>query len=400
MAVQPKLRFKGFTDDWEKRQLGDFTERITRKNTNNESILPLTISAQYGLIDQNVFFDKQVASKDVSGYYLIKKGEFAYNKSYSNGYPLGAIKRLDKYTMGVLSTLYIIFKPVNISSQFLVSYFDSNHWYKEVAKNAAEGARNHGLLNISPSDFFNTEHKYPISVQEQNRIGYFIKNIDNLITVNQRKVDLLKKKKSAYLQKLFPKTGSNIPELRFKGYTDAWEKRQLGELFKERKDTSRQGKMLSVTINNGVVLADSLDRKDNSSVDKSKYKYVQKGDIAYNSMRMWQAASGVSNYNGIVSPAYTVLIPHANTSSLFFGYDFKRTVMKQIFQKNSQGLTSDTWNLKYPLLMNITTMNPVISEQKQIGLFLKMLDGVITVNQRKVDLLKEKKKSLLQQMFI
>lgn len=138
------------------------------------------------MIDQNVFFDKQVASKDVSGYYLIKKGEFAYNKSYSNGYPLGAIKRLDKYTMGVLSTLYIIFKPVNISSQFLVSYFDSNHWYKEVAKNAAEGARNHGLLNISPSDFFNTEHKYPISVQEQNRIGYFIKNIDNLITVNQR----------------------------------------------------------------------------------------------------------------------------------------------------------------------------------------------------------------------
>lgn len=141
--------------------------------------------------------------------------------------------------------------------------------------------------------------------------------------------------------------------------------------------------MLSVTINNGVVLADSLDRKDNSSVDKSKYKYVQKGDIAYNSMRMWQAASGVSNYNGIVSPAYTVLIPYTNTSSLFFGYDFKRTVMKQIFQKNSQGLTSDTWNLKYPLLMNITIMNPVISEQKQIGLFLKMLDGVITVNQRR-----------------
>ncbi|KAA8431570.1 restriction endonuclease subunit S, partial [Weissella paramesenteroides] len=161
-----------------------------------------------------------------------------------------------------------------------------------------------------------------------------------------------------------------------------WEKRRLGDLFKERKETSRKGRMLSVTINNGVVLADSLDRKDNSSVDKSKYKCVRKGDIAYNSMRMWQAASGVSDYNGIVSPAYTVLIPYTNTSSLFFGYDFKRTVMKQVFQKNSQGLTSDTWNLKFPLLKNIYIMNPVLNEQEQIGLFLKRLDGVITVNQR------------------
>jgi len=400
MGMQPKLRFKGFTDDWEKRKLGELTKRVTRKNINNESTLPLTISAQYGLIDQNIFFDKQVASKDVSSYFLIKNGEFAYNKSYSNGYPLGAIKRLDRYPNGVLSTLYIIFKPISVSSQFLVSYFDSTHWYKEVAKNAAEGARNHGLLNISPSDFFNMVQTIPNNFEEQNKVGIFFETLDNIIAVNQRKVDLLKKKKAGYLQKLFPRNGQNKPELRFKGYTDAWEKRKLESIFKERTERSSEGTMLSVTINDGVVLANSLSRKNVSSSDKSNYKLVRKDDIAYNSMRMWQSASGVSNYEGIVSPAYTVLIPEHDVNSSFFGYYFKRTVMKQVFQKNSQGLTSDTWNLKYPLLKNIVVQIPSIEEQIKISEFLKQVDKLIAVNQRKVDLLKKEKKSLLQKMFV
>lgn len=170
---------------WVQRKLSEVTERVTRKNKNNESTRPLTISAQDGLIDQNDFFDKQVASRDVSGYYLVKNGEFAYNKSYSNGYPWGAIKRLDHYDMGVLSTLYIVFKPTNVSSQFLVSYYDTTKWYKEVAKNAAEGARNHGLLNIAPSDFFSTVLEIPASIEEQDKIGDFLKKMDNLIAANQ-----------------------------------------------------------------------------------------------------------------------------------------------------------------------------------------------------------------------
>ena len=115
----PKVRFKGFSDPWEQRKLFEVTELVTRKNTQLQSTLPLTISAQYGLIDQNTFFDKQVASRDVSGYYLIKNGEFAYNKSYSKGYPVGTIKRLDKYSEGVLSTLYILFKVTNADSLIL-----------------------------------------------------------------------------------------------------------------------------------------------------------------------------------------------------------------------------------------------------------------------------------------
>ncbi|MDT2874133.1 restriction endonuclease subunit S [Lactococcus lactis] len=199
----PELRFAGFADDWEDRKLSSIAERVTRKNKNNESTLPLTISAQDGLVDQNDYFNKQVASRDVTGYFLVKNGEFAYNKSYSNGYPWGAIKRLDKYEMGVLSTLYIVFKPTAINSQFLVSYYETTRWYREVSKNAAEGARNHGLLNISPNDFFNTLLTIPKSAEEQQQIGSFFKQLDDTIALHQRKLDLLKEQKKGFLQKMF-----------------------------------------------------------------------------------------------------------------------------------------------------------------------------------------------------
>ena len=139
----PQLRFEGFTDDWEQRKLKDIVNRVTRKNKNLESTLPLTISAQYGLVDQITFFNKQIASKDMSGYYLLQKGEFAYNKSYSKDFPWGAIKRLNMYDEGVLSTLYIAFLPFKVNSDFLVSYYETDGWHKEVAIRAAEGARNH-----------------------------------------------------------------------------------------------------------------------------------------------------------------------------------------------------------------------------------------------------------------
>ena len=155
----PEIRFARFTNDWEQRKLGEITERVTRKNQDLESELPLTISAQYGLIDQNKFFDKRVASKDVSGYYLVRNGEFAYNKSTSSDAPWGAVKRLDRYEKGVLSTLYIVFRIVDESktdSDYIVTYYDTDLWHKGVQAIAAEGARNHGLLNITASDFFAT----------------------------------------------------------------------------------------------------------------------------------------------------------------------------------------------------------------------------------------------------
>ena len=186
----PEIRFKGFTEAWEQCKLGKVVERVVRKNINNESTLPLTISAQYGLVDQITYFNNRVASRDVSNYYLVLNGEFAYNKSTSDGFPFGAVKRLDLYKKGVLSTLYIVFSIKNqakTNSDFLTVFFDTDRWHKCVAERAAEGARNHGLLNISAEDFFDIELCLPKLEEEQAAIGTYFKQLDNLITLHQRK---------------------------------------------------------------------------------------------------------------------------------------------------------------------------------------------------------------------
>ena len=203
---KPKIRFKGYTDDWEQRKLSDVADRVTRKNQDLVSELPLTISAQYGLIDQNEFFDKRVASKDVSDYYLIENGEFAYNKSTSTDAPWGAIKRLDRYEKGVLSTLYIVFgirEDTPVDSDFLVSYYSTNLWHKGIHEIAAEGARNHGLLNIAPTNFFETKLTMPQDIGEQQKIGKYFEKLDNLITLHQQKCEKLQSIKKCMLHNMF-----------------------------------------------------------------------------------------------------------------------------------------------------------------------------------------------------
>jgi len=175
---------------WEQRELCDVAERLTRKNQDVVCDRPLTISAQYGLIDQNEFFEKRIASKDVSGYYLLMKGEYAYNKSTSNDAPWGAVKRLERYDMGVVSTLYIVFKlreDGNINSDYFSTYYDTDLWHKSIRAIAAEGARNHGLLNIAPDDYFHTTLSVPQDIVEQERIGSYFQSLDRLITLHQRK---------------------------------------------------------------------------------------------------------------------------------------------------------------------------------------------------------------------
>ena len=188
-SLYPEIRFAGFTDPWEQRKLGEVARRVTRKNENGDSDLPLTISAQYGLVDQRTFFNSQVASKDMSGYFLLHRGEFAYNKSTSTDSPWGAIKRLEKYDMGCVSTLYICFELLSGDPDFLVTYYETDRWYKSVQLIAAEGARNHGLLNIAPDDFFETQICIPKRIDEQRRIGAFFDRLDSLITLHQRKYD-------------------------------------------------------------------------------------------------------------------------------------------------------------------------------------------------------------------
>ena len=397
----PKLRFPGFTEDWEQRKLCQITTRVTRKN-GSQSDLPLTISAQDGLVDQRKYFNRQVASRDMSNYYLIKKGEFAYNKSYSEGYPFGAVKRLDYYDIGALSTLYILFEITdNISSDFIVSYYMTHLWYKEISKRAAEGARNHGLLNISTEDFFDSELNIPTSIEEQVKIGNFIKQFDKFITLHQRKLEHLNLKKKALLQKLFPKNGECYPELRFPGFTDAWEQCKLGSLasvemnkriFKEQ--TTTNGDIPFYKIGTFGSDADSFISRELFEEYKNKYPYPNIGDILISASGSIGRTVVYNGEDAYFQDSNIVWLNHNGKIDNSFLLQF----YNQVKWAGLEGSTIKRLYNKNILETNIAL--PKIEEQRLIGKFFTLVDSTITLHQRKLDHLQLQKKALLQQMFV
>ena len=206
----PALRFPEFSGEWERKALSEFVDRVTRRNKGLKSTRPLTISAQFGLVDQTEFFKKSVAGADLSNYYLLSKGEFAYNKSYSDGYPLGAIKRLDRYDSGVLSSLYICFVPKPyMSSDYLVQYFESTKWNQVVKDISGEGARNHGLLNVPVTGFFETQHYIP-KRDEQEKLGAFLTLIEKRIATQSKIIEEQETLLKSLADKLISAQSANV----------------------------------------------------------------------------------------------------------------------------------------------------------------------------------------------
>ena len=375
----PKLRFPGFTGAWEQRKLGEVivSEHKGKVKSSMKGGNTNYLETNYlnGGIAQKVNATADVSKNDVLILWDGSKAGTVYH-----GFE------------GALGSTLKVYVP-KCSGDFL---------YQILKKDQDKIYQRYRTPNI-PHVIKNFTEKFIVSipnVREQEKIAEFFHDLDSLIALHQRKLEHLQEQKKGLLQKMFPKNGETVPEVRFPGFTDAWEQRKLGEILKERKERSSIGELISVTINNGVVKADSLERKDNSSSDKSNYKVVCKGDIAYNSMRMWQGASGYSPYNGILSPAYTVLIPTEKVDSKFISYMFKKEKMLQQFQKYSQGLTSDTWNLKYPMLKDIPVLFPKIDEQVSIRKHLDNISSLIALHQRKLEHLELMKKGLLQQMFV
>ena len=333
---KPALRFKGFTDPWEQRKLGDAFERVVRKNTNNESRLPLTISAQDGLVDQITYFNNRVASRDVSNYYLVYNGEFAYNKSTSDGYPFGAVKRLDWYEKGVLSTLYIVFAlkhPEKDDSDFMTVFYDTDRWHRGVAERAAEGARNHGLLNISADDFFDIDTTMPEDKAEQEKIGRLLKKLDTLITLHQRKYEKLVNIKKSMLDKMFPKNGASVPEIRFKGFTDLWEQRKLEEYLEVSGQKNFEGiytkeDVLSVSGDFGIVNQIEFQGRSFAGASVANYGVVETGDIVYTKSPLKSNPYGIikanKGKNGIVSTLYAVYKPKQSANPEFVQIYFEQ----------------------------------------------------------------------------
>ena len=201
---QPMCRIKGFKQPLTTYKLGSFCSRIVTKNKDAKCSLVLTIAAQYGLVNQESFFNKSVASENLTGYYLLQKGEFAYNRSYSMGYDWGAVKRLDNYDKGVLSTLYICFKinETIVDSDYLAYYFESSKWHRGLSNIAGEGARNHGLLNVSVTDYFNTQHRFP-PIEEQKTIAKMLNSITEKESEAVKLGECYQKQKQYLLRKMF-----------------------------------------------------------------------------------------------------------------------------------------------------------------------------------------------------
>ena len=409
----PKIRFKGFTKDWEQRKLGDLVNRITRKNQDLVSELPLTISAQYGLIDQNEFFDKRVASKDVSGYYLIENGEFAYNKSTSTDAPWGAIKRLDRYENGVLSTLYIVFgiKENNlVDSDFLVSYYSTNLWHKGIHEIAAEGARNHGLLNIAPADFFETKLMIPQDIEEQKKIGKYFEELDHLITLHQRKCDQTKNLKKYMLQKMFPQNGAKVPEIRFDGYTYDWEQRKLGDIGstftglsgKTKEDFGHGDAQFITYMNVFSNPVANLEMTEAVEID-AKQNCVKKGDVFFTTSSETPEEVGMScvmpeNKDNIYLNSFCFGYRPTEKFDLdYLAYVLRADSFRQEMTFLAQGISR--YNISKNKVMEVSIPIPNLEEQTMVGQYFSNLDHLITLHQRKCDQTKNLKKYMLQKMF-
>ncbi|MFV8261481.1 restriction endonuclease subunit S [Aerococcus viridans] len=395
----PKLRFKGFTDDWEQRKLINVVDRVTRRNTNLQSKIPLTISAQFGLVDQITYFSKQVASKNMENYFLLYNGDFAYNKSYSKGYPFGAIKRLDSYDSGALSTLYIVFRPTIVDSNFLVHYFETTKWYAEIIKISAEGARNHGLLNITPSDFFDIKLFIPSKSGEQEKIGTLLNYVEKAITLHQRKLDQLNQLKAALLQQMFPGKGETVPKLRFAGFEGDWEERKFDEFLEEfiRKSKIENEFTTLSSTNSGMEVREGRVSGDTNI----GYKIIENDDLVLSPQNLWLGNINL-NYigTGLVSPSYkTFKIKNLSSSFLKPQLRSKR-LLNQYELASTQGASVVRRNLDMELFYQITLPVPVIQEQYKIGKLFKDLDDYIVLQSQKVNKLKSMKEVLLQNMFI
>ena len=386
----PRLRFPEFSGEWVKVSLLEICERVTRKNKNNRSKLPLTISAQYGLVDQITFFNKVVASADMSNYYLLKKGEFAYNKSYSSDYPWGAIKRLDRYDEGALSSLYICFNIRKCTdSDFAVQYFESPKWYREVSNIAGEGARNHGLLNIAVGDFFNTKHYLPSSIDEQKKIAKLLLLLDQRIATQNKIIEDLKKLKVAIIENAFCGKHYNY---------------KIGDIITQisnRNKSNKETNVLSVSNKLGFVeQSEQFEDRTVASEDVTNYKIVRTNDFAYNPARINVGSiARLKQYeSGIVSPMYICFHAKKNVLPEYLEMFFLTQYFKHEMYKRLEG--SVRLCLSFEGLTNIPISIPEIPLQKEISEKILAFETKIGIEEHYLNALEKQKQYLLQQMFI
>ena len=381
-------------NEWEETRFKKMFSRLSRKNKeNNDNVL--TISAQYGLISQRDFFNKDIASEDKSNYFLLHKGEFAYNKSYSNGYPFGALKRLDMYDKGIVSPLYICFSAneSNKCPDFYVHYFEAGMMNREIQAFAQEGARNHGLLNISVDDFFNSYLLMP-PLDEQKKIAEILSAQDKLIAFKEKLIEEKKRQKKALMQQLL--TGKK----RLPGFSDEWKPTKLKKLLKERKTYSQKGlEYPHVTLSTDGIYAktERYDREHLVKSEDKEYKITHKGDICYNPANLKFGVICVNTFgDAIFSPIYVTFEVQQDVDLGFLSNYLMRWDFINAVRKYEEGTVYERMAVKPEDFLKFEIKLPSIEEQKAISKILSLYDSEIELLKNDLYQEKQKKKALMQ----
>ncbi|XOQ37243.1 MAG: Restriction endonuclease subunit S [Lactococcus sp.] len=403
----PQLRFEGFTDDWEERKLKDVTERV-RSNDGRMDLPTLTMSASSGWLDQKDRFSGDISGKEKKNYTLLKKGELSYNHGNSKLAKYGVVFSLTNYEEALVPRVYHSFKALeNTSADFIEYMFSTKLPDRELGKLVSSGARMDGLLNINYDDFMNIHISIP-NYEEQILMSAFFRKLDETIALHQRKLDLLKEQKKGYLQKMFPKNGAKVPELRFAGFADDWEERKLGDFSDVRDGTHASPKYISeghpmVTSKNlthsGLDMTDVSFLTDEDFDEINKRSKVSIGDILFG--MIGTIGNPVIVYRDDFAIKNVALIKEKSSNPIINKWllqYLKSPSFNRFIQKENAGGTQ-----KFIALGLIRDMNlrvPKKEEQQKIGSFFKQLDDTIALHQRKLDLLKEEKKGFLQKMFV
>ena len=388
----PKLRFLGFTEDWEQRKLSDISTKVTTKNVDVHYTETLTNSAEQGIISQVDFFDKEISNKDnINGYYIVDNNDFIYNPRISTLAPVGPINRNKLNRTGIMSPLYTVFRSSNVDLGFLEWYFQSSHWYRYMKLNGDSGARADRIA-IKDSTFFEMPIKIPVNIKEQVLIGETLEKFNQYITLHQRKLENLKLKKKALLQKLFPKNGERYPELRFPGFTDAWEQRKLSEVT-----TCFDNLRVPVTASDRI--PGKIPYYGANGIQDYVSGYTHSGEFV---LIAEDGANDLNDYpiqyvNGAIwvnNHAHVIAGYKGKLENKFLSYSLKTVKMSTFIVGGGRS------KLNLKALLEIPISMPNHDEQCCIGKFIETIDKTITLHQRKLDHLQLQKKALLQQMFV
>ena len=379
----PRLRFPGFNDAWEQRKLNEISQKVIEKNVNNLYQETFTNSAEFGVINQRDFFDKDISNKaNLAGYYVVQNNDFVYNPRISNFAPVGPIKRNKLGRSGVMSPLYHVFRVEGVDYQFLETYFENTQWHIFMKENGDSGARSDRFA-IKDSVFF----KMPISLpskQEQTAISDFFRQLDAAIASHQRKLERVKKLKKSLLQKMFPKDGEAFPELRFPDFTDAWEQRKLGELgeFNPKSNLPEEFEYVDLESVIGTTLVNHRTELKESAPSRAQ-RLAQYGDVFYQTVRPYQR----NNYlyvlpyeNYVFSTGYAQIRPCIDSYFLLSCLQedqFVNRVLDNCTGTSYPAINStDLAEIKVDISVNK-------QEQTTIGDFFRQLDAAIASHQRK-----------------